>query len=171
MYLYTCIITYIYSHKYVYTHTWIHTHICTPIYSYVYKHRCVYEHIYTGIYTHLCMYTCLNIYDENVVNLKDSLTECLCRVSDHMLMANRIHTHTHTHTTNTYLLQSWFGWAKWVHVTLWLSKEVGWSPVLLNEHTQAIQLSWESQSMYCTGEYRLFKHLLQKSNRGCKSDL
>jgi len=79
IYLSTCIVAYIHSNKYMYAHTWIHINICTAIYSYVYKpgckHRYVYEHIYIRIYTRMCMYTCLNIYNENVENLKDSLTD------------------------------------------------------------------------------------------------
>jgi len=79
MYVFVYVYRYIhiYRNKYMYTHTWIHIYTCTPIYSYVYKHKCVYEHIYIGIYMHMCMYTCLNIYDENVANLRDSLTEWL----------------------------------------------------------------------------------------------
>jgi len=84
MYLYSCIVTCIHINTDIQTHTWIHTQICTPTHSYVHKHKCVYEYIYTGIYTHLCMYTCLNIYDENVTNTKDSLTEWLLMLSlDH----------------------------------------------------------------------------------------
>jgi len=81
MYLYSCIVTYIHINTDIQTHTGIHTQICTPIHSYVHKHKCVYEYIYTGIYTHLCMYTRLNIYDENVTNTKDSLTEWLLMFS------------------------------------------------------------------------------------------
>jgi len=95
---------------------------------------------------------------------------CLCRFLDHTPIANHIHTHAHTNTTHTYMLQSWFGSAEWVHVTLWWSKGVGWGPVLLKKHAQSIQLSWECKSKHCAGKYRTLKQLLRKLNRGCKSD-
>ena len=34
MYLYSCIVTYIYINTDIQTHTWIHTQICTPTHSY-----------------------------------------------------------------------------------------------------------------------------------------
>jgi len=83
---------------------------------------------------------------------KDSLTEQLFVPSFWSYTHGKSHPHTHAYTHHEYIhVRIWFGSAKWVHVTLWLSIGVRRSPVLLNKHAQSIQLSWESQSMYCTG--------------------
>jgi len=162
-YLYSCIATYIYStaSEYLYTHTWIYKHICTFIYLYVYKHRCVYEHIYVGTYTHLCKYTCLNTHDENIANLKDSLTEWLFVLrSSSYAMVNHIYTHTHTLTTISYMFES--GLVK-RNEYMWhfdCTKESGKVLFfLINTHKPSSCLERASQCIVL--EYKLFKHLLQ----------
>ena len=112
IYLYTCIVTWIYSSTDIYINANTHIYVYTPIHTYVYKHRFMYVHIYIYIYMYIyiyiCIYTCIHtrtythfyIYVEHVTYLWDSLTHWLsvCCIPSQTPIAHHIHTHAHAHT-------------------------------------------------------------------------
>jgi len=150
--IYTCVHVSLHTYMAIQIFMYIQTHlqIYTHIYTYVYKHGCMYVHIYICMYTYIyiCTYTHFYVHMFKMLRIWETFwqNDCLFRVTCRTPNANHIHSHARTHT---YALQSWIGWEKGIHVTLWLSKgvQVGWGPVLLNKDAKSLLLSWKFQSI------------------------